>query len=71
MTALVGSNVRVEWQAFETLGRTITAYEVQFLMSDGETYIEIPLFCNGRDPFVLSRRFCYIPMLVFRLAPFF
>lgn len=70
-TALVGSNVRVEWQAFDTKGRTISAYEVQFRLSDGETFIEIPLFCNGRDPFVLKNRYCYIPMLVFRLSPFF
>ncbi len=69
-TNIYGTNVYVEWQAFRTMGRTITAYEIVFQQADGG-FAEIPLFCNGRDPIKVGKRFCYIPMLVFRLAPFF
>ncbi len=70
-TALVGTNVIVQWQAFESKGRTITAYEVVFELADDINFVEIPLFCNGRDANVVKTRTCYVPMLVFRLSPFY
>jgi len=70
-TNLVGTNILIQWQAFESKGRTITSYEILFLQSDGITWTEIPLFCNGHDSSVVEKHFCYVPMLVFRLKPFY
>ncbi len=69
-TGLVGTNVYLEWQSFLSNGREVTAYEVVFQKSDG-VYAEIPLFCNGRAFNMPSKRSCMIPMLIFRLSPFY
>lgn len=64
-----GVMARVMWEAPESSGMEINGYEVGILQSDGVS-IGVTRYCDGTYGDVVNSRYCDIPMLELRSAPY-
>jgi hypothetical protein len=46
-------------------GADITKFKIEILTSDGETYIEDLVDCDGTDETIFANNYCLIPMTTF------
>ena len=68
-TSLVSTNVKVTWIIPDNGSQPITRFNIEFLASDGKTYMTIPngAYCTGLD---VALNFCEVPMSVLTSLPF-
>lgn len=69
-TSIDGLSVKVEWQAPNNRGSTITAYIIKIRHSDDITYSQETTSCDGADPTIVSDLYCKIPISSLRALPF-
>lgn len=69
-TTFSGTSVTVTWTAPWNGGSSITSYTISFLQSDGVTYTENKLLCNGTQASVVSARSCTMPSASFTIPPY-
>jgi hypothetical protein len=62
--------VTVNWDNVIDNGYVIHAYRFFFLESDGVTYTEETVECDGSDSDIVSNRECQIALLTLRSAPY-
>lgn len=67
-TSVQGTDVRIQWDEPASNGATIAGYDILILQSDGTTYSEELVSCNGTA--FLSTRVCDVPLTTLRAAPF-
>jgi hypothetical protein len=67
-TSAQATDIRIVWTAPASNGAAITGYEIVMLQSDGVTYTEEPVSCDGTT--YVSTRECDVPMATLRAAPF-
>ena len=65
-TSLINTNVKITWSEPADNGKPITAYKVQFLTFDGITFATNTTYCDGSDSTIMTNKYCYVPMTVFR-----
>ena len=69
-TANSGTNVVIDWSAPTINGAAITSYTVTILQSDGSTYTEETVNCDGTDSTIITATQCTIPLSVLTSAPY-
>lgn len=70
-TANSGTNVVITWSTPLDNGSTITSYTVTIMHSDGSTYTEDLVNCDGSDSSIVSATQCTIPLSVLTYPPYF
>jgi len=63
-------DVKIDWTPPSENFATITAYQVRIVESDGSTFTEQILHCDGTSAYIVSTDFCLIPETVLRAAPY-
>lgn len=69
-TSIVGTAARISWVAPASNGEAITAYRIKVLQSDGVTYSEEPVACDGSGATIVANLQCEIPLATLRATPF-
>ncbi len=69
ITSLVGVQVKIQWTPLSNNGSPISQYLLEFLASDGTTFVQDTL-CDGTDSDVLQYTYCLIPMADFLSSPY-
>ena len=69
-TSNSGINVVIDWSAPTSNGSTITSYTILILQSDGSTYTEDSINCDGTDSTIILATQCTIPLSVLTSAPY-
>ena len=61
-----GLNVDISWNLPDSNSDAIDAYEILILKSDGTTWIEDTVNCDGSTALVITNRVCSVPFTVLR-----
>lgn len=69
-TRVTSTEVAVSWVAPYNGGSPIYAYHIVMQTSDGVTFAEEPVFCDGTDSTIVSETQCVIENMQFRVEPF-
>ena len=64
------TDVYINWSAPDSNGASITSYTVTILQSDGSTFSEDIVNCDGSDSTILTARQCKIPLSVLTSTPY-
>ena len=65
-----GTNIVIDWSAPTDNGSVITSYTILILQSDGLTYTEDSVNCDGLDSTIILATQCTIPLSVLTSAPY-
>lgn len=69
-TAVDGDNVLFTWTAPYNGGSPLTRYTIMIQNSDGTTFDESILHCDGTDSTILSNAQCTVPISALQSVPF-
>lgn len=69
-TIVQQTSVRMIWKMPYNGGNAISSYVILFSDSTGNNFYPINAYCNGNSPSIVSQRFCDIPFITLRSAPF-
>jgi hypothetical protein len=64
-------NVRIGWEAADSNSDPLDAYEIMILTSDGVTYAEESVSCDGSTSDPITNNYCDVPMANLRASPFY
>ena len=62
--------VRIAWSAADSNSDPLDAYEIMILTSDGTTYAQELVSCDGSSSDPIANNYCDVPMASLRAAPF-
>ena len=70
VTLIENIYVKISWDYPVDNSDTVTTYDVQILQSDGQTFSADLQDCDGSNPAIIQKLYCFVPMTVLRASPF-
>lgn len=62
--------VKIAWTAPSSNNVAIDAYKIEIISSNGVTYFEDLIHCDGTDSTIITNLYCLIPMTTLRASPY-
>lgn len=69
-TTVSGSNILIDWEAPNDNGSPITSYTVLIKYSQGYTFREDSVNCDGSDSTIIANTSCTVPLSTLTSAPY-